>query len=91
MRGSGEGRGRRLRWLGALQFVGDLVLRFLKFLHRLAHAARQLGQLFRAEEDEDEEQNNDQIRTGQVGEECEEVHGEDEACSSPGLLAKSVF
>jgi hypothetical protein len=57
-----------------MEFVVKLVLRFLEFLHGLTHSARELGQFLRTEQDQNNQQDNDQIRSGQIHKAGEEVH-----------------
>ncbi len=56
------------------QFVAELVLRALKLPHGLAHSLRQLRQLLRAEEQEDDQQNDDQFLSPDVAQKCEQIH-----------------
>jgi hypothetical protein len=62
------------RLAALVQFVVEFVLCFLEFLHGLAHAACELGQFLRSEEHENNKQNDDQIRAGQIHEAGDEAH-----------------
>ena len=64
----------RLRLPGLMEFVVKLVLRFLKFLHRLTHSARELRQFLRAEQNQNNQQDDDQVRSGQIHKAGKEVH-----------------
>jgi FkbM family methyltransferase len=57
-----------------MEFVGELVFRFLEFLDSGAHAAGQLWQFLRAEENENNQQKDDQIRSAEISEESEQAH-----------------
>ncbi len=50
-------------------------LGLLEFLDGRAHAASQLRQFLRPEKNEDKQQNNDQIRSAEVGQQREHAHG----------------
>ena len=80
---AGDRRGRRanirfrtrdIRLACTVQFVAEFVFCFLEFLDRLTHPTRQLGQLLGSEQDQDDEQNNDQIRSGQIHKAGKEDH-----------------
>ncbi len=75
LRGLNIGLGRfHLGLPGLMEFVVKLVLRFLEFLHRLTHSACELGQFLRAEQNQNNQQDNDQIRSGQIHKAGKEVH-----------------
>src|SRR5436305_2212703 len=63
-----------IRLSSLVQFVVELVLGFLKLLYRLTHSAGELRQFFCAEENEDDQQDDDQVRPGQVHKAGEEAH-----------------
>src|SRR5207237_3572045 len=89
-RGSGRrvfdprnGRGRCAHiWLGGvglsggMQLVAEFVFRFLKFLDGRAHPARQLRQLLRAEENENDQEDNDQVGSAEIPQKSEQAHNE---------------
>lgn len=58
-----------------MQLIGELVLRFLEFLNGRAHAARQLWQLLRAKQHENNQQKDDQVGSAEISEESEQAHG----------------
>src|SRR5260370_4083705 len=57
-----------------MQFVAELVFGLLKLLHRLAHSAREFWQLLCAEQNENDQQNDDQVGSGQIHEAGDEAH-----------------
>src|ERR1043166_1637462 len=63
-----------LGFTGFVQLVAEFVLCLLKFLHRLTHPACELWKFFRAEEDKNNEQDDDQIWPGQIHEGGNEAH-----------------
>jgi hypothetical protein len=64
----------RLRLISLVQFVVKFVLCFLKLLYGLPHSACELGQFLRSEQNENDQQDDDQVRPGQVHEAGEEAH-----------------
>ena len=63
-----------IRFPGFVQLIAEFVLRFLELLHSLAHSPCELGQFLCAEQNEDDQQNDDQIRPGQVHEAGKKAH-----------------
>jgi len=57
-----------------MQFVVELVLCFLKLLHRLAHSTSKFRQLLRSEQDQDNQQDDDQVRPCQIHKTGDKAH-----------------
>ena len=57
-----------------MEFIGEIIFRFLELFHRLAHAAGELRKTLRAEQDKDDEQNDEKIGAGKVTKKREHVH-----------------
>jgi FkbM family methyltransferase len=64
----------RVGFPGGMEFIGELVFRFLKFLNGRAHAARQFRQFLGAEQNENNQQKDDQIRSAEISEESDQAH-----------------
>src|SRR5205814_1051270 len=59
---------------GLVQLVRKFVLRFLKLFDRLSQAFREFRQFLRSEQNQNDEQNDQQIRSAQVHETGQQVH-----------------
>src|SRR5260370_25603005 len=73
-----------------MQFVAELVFGLLKLLHRLAHSAREFWQLLCAEQNENDQQNDDQVGSGQIHEAGDEAHTSLLRSDSFGQLARQI-
>ena len=90
-----NGRGRRanigglgrVRFSSGMEFVGELVFRFLKFLDGGTHAARQFRKFLGPEQNEDDQKKNDQIGSAEISEESEQAHRGKHLLISPSCKA----
>ena len=57
-----------------MQLVAEFVFRFLKFLDSRAHAASEFRQFLRAEENENDQEDDDQVGSAEVPQESEQAH-----------------
>ena len=65
-----------------MQLVAEFVFRLLKFLDGRAHPARQLRQLLRAEKNENDQEDDDQVGSAEIPQESEQAHMKTSICSS---------
>jgi len=70
---------------GALQFLLELFLRLFELLDTLAQAAGEFGEFLCPEEQEHDEEDDEELRSSQVGEGDCWIHGE--CVASAGLMA----
>ena len=63
-----------IRFAGGMQLIAEFILGLLKFFDGRAHSARQLGKLFRAKQDENDQEDDDQVRSRQIHEAGQEAH-----------------
>jgi len=70
-----KGLRRRRLSPGVVQLPVPVLASFLKLIHALSQAPRQLRQLFRPEQDEHNEEDNDQIRSPEIPKsKCKKIH-----------------